>query len=321
MAVLNALVRYGYAPFMILGLNGAAFWIVTQGYSYAWLAPLLIVAFASAHLAERVAPWYEEWNDPAHDHHDNAANIWHIIVYEISNVNGLLLIPVIVWLFPFQGIWPDAWPVLAQWLMAIVIADFGFMFVHMISHHVPMLWRLHAVHHGVGRLYGMNGLVRHPLHQTLDMIVATAPLVILGMPVDVAVLLGFSVSIMLIVQHSNVAYALGPFRNHLSIGRIHHLHHVNWGKEGDCNFGLFFTLWDRVFGTFQAEPPRAIQAHDMGIDEVPNFPKSYLEQLLFPFVYKPGAGEPERYKAKNGEAKPQKLTPAQEARRIVDAAE
>jgi hypothetical protein len=76
-----------------------------------------------------------------------------------------------------------------------------------------------------------------------------------------------------------------------------------------------------VFGTFQAEPPRAIQAHDMGIDEVPNFPKSYLEQLLFPFVYKPGAGEPERYKAKNGEAKPQKLTPAQEARGIHDAAE
>jgi sterol desaturase/sphingolipid hydroxylase (fatty acid hydroxylase superfamily) len=320
MAVLGALVRYGYAPFMLLGLNGAAYWIVASGYSYAWLAPLLVVAFVSAHLAERVAPWYEEWNDPAHDHHDDTANIWHIIVYEISNVNGLLLIPIIVWLFPFQGIWPDSWPIVAQWAIAIVVADFGFMVVHMVSHHVPMLWRLHAVHHGVGRLYGMNGLVRHPLHQTLDMIVATAPLVILGMPVDVAVLLGFSVSIMLIVQHSNVAYALGPFRNQLSIGRIHHLHHVNWGKEGDCNFGLFFTLWDRVFGTFQAEPPRTIHAHDMGIDEVPNFPKSYIEQLLFPFIYKPGAGEPERYKAKD-DGKEQKLTPAQEARRIVDAAE
>ena len=215
MAVLRALVRYGYAPFMILGLNAAAFWIVTQGYGYAWLAPLLIVALASAHLAERVAPWYEEWNDPGRDHHDHGANIAHLIVYEISNVNGLLLIPVIVWLFPFQGFWPDQWPILAQWVLAILLADFGFMVVHMVSHRVPLLWRLHAVHHGVGRLYGMNGLVRHPLHQALDMVVATAPLVILGMPVNVAVLLGFSVSIMLIVQHSNVAYVLGPFRNHL----------------------------------------------------------------------------------------------------------
>ena len=75
-----------------------------------------------------------------------------------------------------------------------------------------------------------------------------------------------------------------------SFGRIHHLHHVNWGKEGDCNFGLFLTLWDRLFGTFQPEPSRPIQAHDMGIDEVPNFPKSYVSQLVFPFAYKPGEG-------------------------------
>ncbi len=314
MQSLNGLVRYGYAPFMMLGLNGAAFWVVSQGYSYAWLLPILVIAFASAFAAERIAPWYEEWNDP---HEDDNANLLHIVAYEISNVNGVLLIPLIVWLFPFQGIWPTEWPLVVQWIMAVVIADFAFMVVHMLSHRFAFLWRLHAVHHGVGRLYGFNGLVRHPLHQVLDMLVATAPLVILGMPVDVAVLLGFSVSLQLIVQHSNVAYVLGPFRNQLSIGRIHHLHHVNWGKEGDCNFGLFFTLWDRVFGTFQAEPSREIHAHDMGIDEVPHFPKSYLEQLLFPFIYKPGEGEPERYQAR----KEKPLTPAQEARRIVDAAE
>ena len=315
MPALSALVRYGYAPFMILGLNGAAFWVVSQGHSYAWLAPLLLIAFATSYLAERVAPWYEEWNAP---HHDDGATIAHAIVYEISNINAALLMPVVIWLFPFQGIWPTEWPMLAQLLMAIVIADLAFMIVHTVSHRVPFLWRLHAVHHGVGRLYGLNGLVRHPLHQTLDLIVATAPLAILGMPLDVGVLLGFAVSVQLIVQHSNVAYALGPFRNQMSIGRIHHLHHVNWGKEGDCNFGLFLTLWDRLFGTFQAEPPRPIRAHDMGIDEVPHFPKSYLEQLIFPFVYKPGEGEPERYR-KPADSVP--ATPAQEARRMVDAAE
>ena len=133
------------------------------------------------------------------------------------------------------------------------------------------------------------------------MIVGTMPLVILGMPVNVAVLLGFAVSIQLIVQHANVAYALGPFRNQMSIGRIHHIHHVNWGKEGDCNFGLFLTLWDRLFGTFLAEPSRPIKADDMGIDEVPHFPKSYLEQMFFPFIYKPGDGEPERYQAQKPE--------------------
>ena len=78
------------------------------------------------------------------------------------------------------------------------------------------------------------------------------------------------------------------------------------------NFGILTDVWDRVFGTFQAEPSRSIEAHDMGIDEVPNFPKSYIEQLIFPFIYKPGAGEPDLNKAE---------TPVHEARRIVDAAE
>lgn len=300
MSVLNGIVRYGYAPFMLLGLNGAAFWVVLKGYHYGWLAALLIVAFAVAHLAERVAPWFDEWNDP---HHDDQTNVAHAIVYELSNINGVMMIPLIVWLFPVDSIWPTEWPLIAQVAIAILIADFAFMFVHMISHKYPLLWRLHAVHHGVDRLYGFNGLVRHPLHQTLDMVIGTLPLVLLGMPVNVAVLLGFTVSIQLIVQHSNVASVLGPFRNVMSIGHIHHLHHVNWGKEGDCNFGLFLTLWDRIFGTFHPQAPRPITAADMGIDEVPNFPKTYLEQLIFPFVYKPGQGEPDRYKAKPTAAK------------------
>lgn len=308
MTGLRTLVRYGYVPFMLFGLNGAAIWMVSQGYSYAWLALLLIAAFALAHLAENLLPWFEAWNDP---HHDDQTNLAHTLVYELSNINGVLLIPLIVWLFPVNGIWPTEWPLLAQLLIAIVIADFAFTFVHMISHRYPLLWRLHAVHHGVDRLYGFNGLVRHPLHQTIDMVVGTLPLVILGMPVQVAVLLGFAVSVQLIVQHSNVAAALGPLRNVFSIGQIHHLHHVNWGKEGDCNFGLFFTLWDRVFGTFHPEPPRKIGASDMGIDEVPHFPKGYIEQLIFPFVYRPGEGEPERYKMTN--------VAARDARKKFDA--
>lgn len=285
---MRTLVRYGFVPFMILGLNGAAFAVVYNGHSYAWLAPLLAVALLAVFLAERVSPAFGMWNE---DHGDQPATVLHAIVYEISNINGVLLIPVIVWLFPFQGIWPTDWPLIVQLLMALVVADFVFMMVHYVSHRVPVLWRLHAVHHGVPRLYGLNGLVRHPLHQTIDMVLGTAPLVIMGMPVDVAVLLGFVVSIQLLVQHANVDYALGPFRNHLSIGQLHHLHHVNWGKEGDCNFGLFLTLWDRMLGTFQPEPSRPIQAHDMGVDEVPDFPKGYIQQLIFPFVYKPGAGK------------------------------
>jgi len=285
--VVRNLVRYGFVPLMLLGLNGAAFAIVYFGHSYAWLALLLVMAIGLVFLAEWVAPTFGMWNE---DHGDKTATLVHAIVYEISNINGVLLIPLIVWMFPVDSIWPTHWPLIVQLLIAVVVADFAFTMVHYFSHRVPVLWRLHAVHHGVPRLYGFNGLVRHPLHQTLDMVMGTAPLVVMGMPVDVAVLLGFVVSIQLLVQHANVDYVLGPFRNHLSIGQLHHLHHVNWGKEGDCNFGLFLMVWDRMLGTFHEQPSRPIEAHDMGVDEVPNFPKGYIEQLIFPFVYHPGAG-------------------------------
>jgi len=309
MSIMQALARYFYAPFMMLGLTSAAYWVVAHGYSYLWLAPLLAVAYAATFAAEKAAPFFEEWND--HDAHgDTQANILHQIAYEWSVINGVLLIPFICWLFPYQGLWPTQWPLWSQALLAFLAADLGFMVMHYFSHRIPALWRLHAVHHGVGRLYGFNGVIRHPIHQTIDMLVANLPLVIIGMPVDVAVLLAFLISVTLLVQHSNVDASLGVLDGHLSIGRVHHMHHVNWGTEGDCNFGLFLTIWDRLIGTFQAKPSRPITANDMGVDELPNFPTSFWEQMILPFVYKPGQGEPERYRKHNP-------TPAQDARAQV----
>jgi sterol desaturase/sphingolipid hydroxylase (fatty acid hydroxylase superfamily) len=72
---------------------------------------------------------------------------------------------------------------------------------------------------------------------------------------------------------SNVDARLGPLQGHLSIGRVHHLHHVNCGTEGDCNFGLLLTIWDRLLGTFNPDPPRPITSKDIGVDELPNFPR------------------------------------------------
>jgi sterol desaturase/sphingolipid hydroxylase (fatty acid hydroxylase superfamily) len=323
MKYLREAVRYGYAPFMMFGLTGAAYWVVSelvvaQGntWAYLWLAPLLAIAYATSFAAERIASFFDEWND--HDAHgDMGANTAHVLLYEMSSINGVLLIPLICWIFPFQGLWPTHWPMWSQVLIAFLVADFAFMMMHYLSHRYAPLWRLHAVHHGVGRLYGYNGVIRHPLHQIIDMIVGNMPLVILGMPVPVAVVLGFLISVTLIVQHSNVDARLGPLQGHLSIGRVHHLHHVNWGTEGDCNFGLLLTVWDKLLGTFNEKPPRPITSKDLGVDELPNFPKSYVEQLILPFVYEPGKGEPERYK-KLAAAK----TPAQEARdQVLHAAE
>ena len=258
MPALRAVVRYGYAPFMMLGLTGVA----------------LLDRDRAGRRAEQPlglpAGWRRCWRWPTRPPSPPSAS-------RPSSTSGTTTTRTATrrptsctssstrcrastaccssrsssGCFRSRASGRPQWPLWAQLLMAFVISDFAFMMMHYLSHRYAPLWRLHAVHHGVGRLYGLNGVMRHPLHQVIDMIIGSAPLVIMGMPIPVAVLLGFVISVTLIVQHSNVDARLGPLQKHLSIGRIHHLHHVNWGTEGDCNFGLFLTIWDRLLGTFQ----------------------------------------------------------------------
>ena len=258
MTFLRDAVRYGYIPFMMFGLTGAAYWVVCRAgrCTRQYVGLPLARAVARHRICNSLSP-------PSGSHPSlrsgtitpptairrlTRCTFWPT---RYPHINGVLLIPVICWLFPFQGLWPTQWPIWSQVLIAFLFADFAFMVMHYLSHRFAPLWRLHSVHHGVGRIYGYNGVIRHPLHQVIDMIVGNMPLVIMGMPVPVAVVLGFLISITLIVQHSNVDTRLGPLAGYLAIGRVHHLHHVNWGTEGDCNFGLLLAVWDRLFGTFR----------------------------------------------------------------------
>jgi sterol desaturase/sphingolipid hydroxylase (fatty acid hydroxylase superfamily) len=170
-----------------------------------------------------------------------------------------------------------------QLLLAIIIADFSMTIIHYWSHRVGWLWRLHAIHHGVHRLYSFNGLVRHPLHQMLDLAVGTLPLVLAGLPGDVAVLLALAISMQLLVQHSNIDYSLGPLKKFLAIGPVHRLHHVNWTGQGDVNFGLFFTAWDILLGTLRLNSEREPSVGDIGIQNHRDFPQNYMTQLALPF--------------------------------------
>ncbi len=214
-----------------------------------WVGLVILAAIGLSFAMERVLPYEDAWNEA---HGDTAKDIAHGIVYEAANLFTLVVFLIIsAMLLPEWSLWPRELPIVVQFLLAVVIVDCTMTVVHYFSHRVDWLWRLHAVHHGVHRLYGFNGFIRHPLHQALDIASGTLPLILLGLPVDVAVLLGAAIAIQLIVQHSNVDYALGPFQRILAIGPVHRLHHVNWAGEGDVNFGLFFTVWDRLLGTFQ----------------------------------------------------------------------
>jgi sterol desaturase/sphingolipid hydroxylase (fatty acid hydroxylase superfamily) len=277
-----------YAPLFLSGFLALALWITAHQPFY-WLVPLLLPAIALSFLAEAWLPYEPQWNRPRGDRLRDGL---HALFNESLNLAGLAAIPLIAAWLPGLGTWPDHWPLPLQLLLAILIADLGLTLVHYLSHRVEPLWRLHAVHHSVQRLYGFNGLMKHPLHQTIEALAGTAPLLVLGLPERVAALLAFAVALQLLLQHSNVDMRVGPLRHLFAWAPVHRFHHMKYGRAGDVNFALFFSFWDRLLGTaFHSGYRMGID--DLGIGNRPDYPRDYLAQLVEPFRSRPQGEIPE----------------------------
>ncbi|WP_174566836.1 sterol desaturase family protein [Nocardia crassostreae] len=276
-------VRYGYAPLMLLGANGIGITLVASGAHKLWLLVVLAGAIALSFAAERVLPYESDWND---SHGDSGRDVAHAFVNETLILMSVAIIPVLAAVLPGDGIWPTTIPFVAQVLIAIVLADIGVTLTHYASHKIGVLWRFHAVHHSVKRFYGFNGLMKHPLHQTIEMAAGVTPLLLLGMPISVASAMSLAVAVQLLMQHSNADYRVGPLKYVLALNEGHRFHHLKWAGIGDVNFGLFTLLWDHLLRTYSYDPARRFSSDDLGMAAHPDYPVRYLAQLAEPFTAK-----------------------------------
>jgi len=183
------------------------------------------------------------------------------------------------------GLWPLAWPLAIQALLAIVLTELPYYWWHRLQHESELLWRLHAVHHSAPRLYWLNAGRFHPL-DTLGGYVLQAPvLILLGAPDEVLGMFLIFTGIHGIFQHANVKVRLGWLNWFVSGPELHRWHHSKTIDEANSNYGGNVILWDAVFGTRylpeDREPPR-----DIGILDMPGFPPGYFAQLASPFRWK-----------------------------------
>jgi len=279
MAVVRYALRYFYAPIYFFGFLSVALMIVGLGGNKLLLVPLLLAAIAIAFLAERALPFEIAWNKNKGD----ANRDWlHAIINEASLFMSVMAIPLLTTFVPEIAIWPTDWPLWVQLAIAIIVADFGITMMHWASHKIELLWRFHAVHHSAERMYGFNGLMKHPLHQAIETTAGTMPLILSGMTLEVGALLGFAVAIQLLLQHSNTDYRIGPFIYLWAAAPGHRHHHLASKAEGDVNFGLFTMVWDHLLGTFEASRPQPRDG-EIGVAGRPDYPASYAAQLLEPF--------------------------------------
>jgi sterol desaturase/sphingolipid hydroxylase (fatty acid hydroxylase superfamily) len=278
--MIRSLIRFGYVPLMLFGLNGLAIALAAAHRSEVYLIAVIAAGVAISFGAEQLLPYEEDWNSSADD---GARDTIHAFVNETMILLSVAIIPVLALITPFPSIWPSGLPFVIQVVIAVLTADFGITVIHLVSHRVGWMWRLHAVHHSVKRSYGLNGLMKHPLHQTLEMAGGVLPLIVLGVPANVASALAVCVAIQLLLQHSNVDYRVGPARQILALNEGHRFHHLKWAGIGDVNFGLFTLTWDHLFKTYSFDAERRFTSDDLGMAAKPNYPNSYVRQLVEPF--------------------------------------
>lgn len=271
----------GYVPFQLVVVNGLALAVIAGGAGAIVLALLFALAVATSFLAESLLPYSVQWNVSKGD---VSRDIIHATVNETLNIASLGMIPALAAFDCGFEAWPHRWPFVAQTLAAIAVLDLGVTLAHYASHRLPWLWRFHAVHHSVERMYGFNGLMKHPVHQSIEMAAGTLPLVLVGMAVEIGAALAFMTAIQLLVQHSNVDFRLGPLRTWLATAEIHRLHHRADPALGDVNFGLFTTIGDRLLRTLRDRPAGLqLSSSELGIDGEPDYPSTYFSQLIRPF--------------------------------------
>jgi len=278
-AILSVFKRL-YAPTFFLGFLAAALTLAGTGGSLIWLPALVVVAILTSCLAERIAPHEPVWNKPDHD---RVRDICHAVVNEGTIIVLVVLLAVFAAVIPWAPLWPSSLPLWADVALSIIMLDTGITLVHFASHRVSLLWRFHAVHHSVKRMYGFNGQLKHPVRQTLEIMGGTLPWLLLGIPTEVAALATFAVAVQLLLQHSNVDMKIGPLKYVWAVAPAHRHHHVASAQDGDVNFGLFLTLWDLLLGTARFSSCDGARAGAIGIHGRPDYPAAYAAQFVEPF--------------------------------------
>ncbi|HET9103810.1 MAG TPA: sterol desaturase family protein [Solirubrobacteraceae bacterium] len=277
----RSLLRWTYPWLMLIGFNGLAIVAITRGAPHVVLAGLLIVAIGVSFAVERLIPYEPDWNLP---HDDVDRDVLHALVNETLALGSVIALPGLARVATITDVWPHHLPFVVQVLGTVLVFDFGITVAHWLSHRWGPLWRLHAVHHSVKRAYGFNGLMKHPLHQAVELSFGVGPLLVIGLPQEVAWALAFAVAVQLLMQHSNADYRVGALRGWLSLNEGHRFHHLKWAGVGDVNFGLFTLIYDRLLlKTFSYNPAKRFTSDDLGIGKQPDFPAGYRQQLAAPF--------------------------------------
>ncbi|PKF51870.1 sterol desaturase family protein [Enterovibrio nigricans] len=159
-------------------------------------------------------------------------------------------------------------PIWVAIILSIVALDGIIWLQHRLFHKIPMLWRLHAVHHADKDLDVTSGARFHTLEILLSMVIKFFAIALLGAPAVAVILFEVILSGMALFNHSNVAIPTSIdrwLRVVVVTPDMHRIHHSVHRHESDTNFGFNLAIWDRLFHTYKDKPEEGHYAMAIGI--------------------------------------------------------
>jgi len=141
-------------------------------------------------------------------------------------------------------------------IISLIIMDMAIYFQHRIFHAIPILWRLHLVHHADLDYDLSTGLRFHPIEIILSMLIKFAIILILGVPIIAVILFEIILNSVAIFNHSNISLPKKLdhiLRWFIVTPDMHRVHHSVEVDETNSNFGFNLPWWDRIFKSYRQQ--------------------------------------------------------------------
>ncbi len=182
-------------------------------------------------------------------------------------------------------------PFVLSAIIAVIAMDLVIYLQHVMVHAIPVLWRLHRVHHADLDYDVTTGARFHTLEIILSMLIKFATILLLGPPVVAVVIFEVVLNATAMFNHSNVRLPISldrVVRWFLVTPDMHRVHHSVEDDEANSNFGFSLPWWDRLFGTYRDQPRGGHEGMTIGIHKYRD-PKQVNQlpgMLALPFVGK-----------------------------------
>ncbi|MEN8246743.1 MAG: sterol desaturase family protein [Thermodesulfobacteriota bacterium] len=177
-------------------------------------------------------------------------------------------------------------------IVGFVVLDMVIYLQHVMFHAVPLLWRLHMVHHADLDVDFTTGLRFHPVEIILSMVLKMMVIVALGPPVIAVLIFEVFLNGMAMFNHGNIKIpkAVDKWLRLLVVTPdMHRVHHSVIIRETNSNYGFNLSIWDRLFGTYCDQPTKGHTAMVIGLSQFRDEKKLTLPWLLIlPIIGDPG---------------------------------